>query len=153
VQKAGENFGFATVAWKIMQLGNFSPGFFGPVSEYQFSGFAALEVAASHQQADNPQVRGAAVFLHFDNLSGELKSNSQFDALFNHLLQNTQNALASYNRLRIDDRVRKTLVLVTLGASLHAVQDFYLKSAHSNEVRYRRLHQNGCRLGRVAHHR
>jgi hypothetical protein len=68
------------------------------------------------------------VFLHFDNLSGELKSNSQFDALFTHLLQNTQNALASYNRLRNVDRVRKTLVLVTLGASLHAVQDFYSPS-------------------------
>jgi hypothetical protein len=61
VQKAGENFGFTTFAWKIMQLGNFSPDFFGPVSEYQLSGFAALEVAALHQQADNPQVRVSAL--------------------------------------------------------------------------------------------
>ena len=128
VQKTGENFGFAADAWKIMQLGNFSPDFFGPVSEYQFSQLSDLELSTLHRQADNPQVRGAAVFLHFDNLSGEIQGNSHFDYLFTHLLQNTQSLIASYNGLRIDDRVRKTLVLVTLGASLHAVQDFYSHS-------------------------
>src|SRR5215469_16592958 len=34
-QKVGEQFGFSDDAWKIMQLGNFSPDFFGPVSEYR----------------------------------------------------------------------------------------------------------------------
>jgi hypothetical protein len=33
-QKVGEQFGFTEDAWKIMQLDNFSPDFFGPVSEY-----------------------------------------------------------------------------------------------------------------------
>jgi len=33
VQRVGEQLGLAESAWKIMQLGNFSPDFFGPVSE------------------------------------------------------------------------------------------------------------------------
>jgi len=33
-QKVGVQFGFTQDAWKVMQLGNLSPDFFGPVSEY-----------------------------------------------------------------------------------------------------------------------
>jgi hypothetical protein len=128
-QKVGEQFGFTEHAWKIMQLGNFSADFFGPVSEYASKGLAGSELNAliSHQE-NNRQVRGAALFLHFDNLSSDFQSNSDFDFLFNHLLESTRNLLASYNSLRIDERTRKTLVLVTLGASLHAIQDFYSHS-------------------------
>ncbi|HJS97706.1 MAG TPA: hypothetical protein VJ756_01350 [Terriglobales bacterium] len=128
-QKVGEQFGFAEDAWKIMQLGNFSPDFFGPVSEYASKNLKGQELQALTQYgADNPQVRGAAIFLHFDNLSSDFQRNSDFDYLFSHLLHSTQAALADYNKMKLDDRTRKVLTLVTLGASLHAVQDFYSHS-------------------------
>jgi len=128
-QKVGEQFGFTEDAWKIMQLGNFSPDFFGPVSEYASKNLQLPELDALNQYAaNNPQVRGAAIFFHFDNLNSDLHSNSDFDYLFSHLLQSTQNLLAGYNNLHVDDRTRKVLTLITLGASLHAVQDFYSHS-------------------------
>lgn len=128
-QKVGEQFGFAEDAWKIMQLGNFSPDFFGPVSEYASKNLKGQELQALTQYgADNPQVRGAAIFLHFDNLGSDFQRNSDFDYLFAHLLQSTQSLLAGYNKMKLDDRTRKVLTLVTLGASLHAVQDFYSHS-------------------------
>lgn len=130
VQRAGEQFGFAESAWKIMQLGNFSPDFFGPVSEAAANSPSAARLAAL-DQANDPQVRGAAIFLHFDNLNSDFQNNSNFDSLFKSLLQNTQKLIAGYSRLSVDDRTRNALTLITLGASLHAVQDFY---SHSNWI-------------------
>ena len=75
------------------------------------------------------EARAAAVFLHFDNLKGKLDRNSKFDYIFNQLLANTRKTLADYNDRRdLDQSTRKTLILVTLGASLHTVQDFYSHS-------------------------
>lgn len=128
VQRVGEQFGFSEDAWKIMQLGNFSPDFFGPVSEYAAKNLKSGELDALNQLANNSQVRGAAIFLHFDNLNGELRANSDFDYLLSHLLQSTQKALAASQKLNVDDRTRKALALITLGASLHAIQDFYSHS-------------------------
>jgi len=128
-QKVGEQFGFTEDAWKVMQLGNFSPDFFGPVSEYASRNLKSEELQAVNEYiANNPQVRGAAIYLHFDNLNGDFRHNSDFDYLFSHLLQNTQHVLADCNRLHADERIRRVLTLVTLGASLHAVQDFYSHS-------------------------
>jgi hypothetical protein len=127
-RKVGEQFGFTEHAWKIMQLGNFSPDFFGPVSEYAVKSPAFPIPGLDQYQVSNPQVRGAALFLHFDNLNRELQGNSDFDYIFSHLLQQTQALLAGYNQIKVDERVRKTLTLVTLGAALHAVQDFYSHS-------------------------
>lgn len=128
-QSAGEKFGFTADAWKIMQLGTFSPDFFGPVSDYASKKMQGKELEALNQSsANNPEIRGAALFLHFDNLNGDFKSNSNFDYLFTRLLESTQKLLASYNTLKVDERVRKVLTLITLGASLHAVQDFYSHS-------------------------
>ena len=128
-QKVGEQFSFTQDAWKVMQLGNFSPDFFGPVSEYASKKIQGKELEAlNHSEANNPQIRGAAIFLHFDNLNNDFQSNANFDYLFNRLLQSTQNLLGGYNKLAVDERVRKVLTLVTLGASLHAVQDFYSHS-------------------------
>jgi hypothetical protein len=128
-QRAGEHFGFAESAWKIMQLGDFSPDFFGPVAEYASNNLMANELDALERvKASNEQVRGAAIYFHFDNLNGDFQRNSDFDYLFSRLLRNTQSLLAGYNQLRIDDRTKKTLILVTLGASMHAVQDFYSHS-------------------------
>jgi hypothetical protein len=132
--RVGEQFGFTDDAWKIMQLGNFSPDFFGPVSEYAIKSPAFPIPGLDQYQANNPQVRGAALFLHFDNLNRGLQGNLDFDYIFNQLLQETQTLLAGYNKIRVDERVRKTLTLVTLGAALHAVQDFYSHSdwIHNN---------------------
>lgn len=128
-QKVGEQFGFTEDAWKIVQLGNFSPDLFGPVSEYASNHLAAQELETLHQYgANNSQVRDAAVFLHFDNLNSDLRSNADFDYLFSHLLASAQTLLAEFGKLKVDDRTRKVLTLITLGASLHAVQDFYSHS-------------------------
>ncbi len=130
IRAVGKEFGFAEDAWKIMQLGNFSPDFFGPVSDFANQRLSGKDLKNLNQYASkNLQVRRAAIFLHFDNLSGELTRNSQFGYLFAQLLQNTQHLLATINsRSDLDDRTRKVLTLITLGASLHAVQDFYSHS-------------------------
>jgi predicted transcriptional regulator len=47
------------------------------------------ELAQLTGRANNPQVRGAAVFLHFDNLNGDLQSNANFDYILSRLLAST----------------------------------------------------------------
>jgi hypothetical protein len=134
-RSVGDEFGFSEDSIKIMELGNFSPDFFGPVSDYASEHLQGKALAALQQfDADNAQGREAAIFLHFDSLHGELESNSKFDHLFSQLLENTRNALAAYNkRTDVDERTRKVLILVTLGASLHSVQDFY---SHSDWIHH-----------------
>jgi len=129
-RKVGESFGFSEDARKIMQLGNFSPDFFGPVSDFAANNLQGKALDALNQfVAKSAQDRDAAIFLHFDNLNGELDRNSKFDSLFNRLLANTQSVLGSYiKQTNADERTRKTMTLVVLGASLHAVQDFYSHS-------------------------
>lgn len=132
-RKVGDEYGFSEDARKIMQLGNFSPDFFGPVAEFAGNNLPGKGMDALNQfLAKNAEGRASAVFLHFDNLNGELDRNSKFNFIFTHLLQNTQTALAAYSRQAdADERTRKIMVLLTLGASLHAVQDFY---SHSNWI-------------------
>ena len=51
------------------------------------------------------------------------------DYLFSQLLANTRGALAAdHTRANLDETIRNILILVTLGASLHTVQDFYSHS-------------------------
>jgi hypothetical protein len=135
-QRVGEEYGFTKDAAGIMKLGNFSPDLFGPVQDY-----AARHLDPKQREAlqtfgiRNAEARAAAVFLHFDNLKGKLDRNSKFDYIFNQLLANTQKTLADYNDRRdLDDSTRRILILVTLGASLHTVQDFYSHSdwIHNN---------------------
>ncbi len=123
----GEHYGFSEDAWKILQLGDFSPDFFGPIAEYAAASQFDLS-AVTRLQDGSPQVRGAAIFLHFDNLDRGFQANADFDRLFAGLLSTTRQLLSGYGKMRIDDRTRKVLTLVTLGASLHAVQDFYSHS-------------------------
>jgi hypothetical protein len=132
-RKVGTEFGFSEDAWKILQLGNFSPDFFGPVSDFANERLRGKDVQKVSDFGNrNLQVRRSAAFLHFDNLNNDLTRNSQFDYLFAQLLQSTQTLLADFaKRSNVDERTRKVLVLVTLGASLHAVQDFY---SHSDWV-------------------
>ena len=71
-QKAGESTGFSEGAWKIVQLGDFSPDLFGPVAEYASKSLGSPEFQALNDyERNNQQVRGAAIYLHFDNLIGE----------------------------------------------------------------------------------
>lgn len=133
-QEVGQQFGFTEDAWKIMQLGNFSPDFFGPVADYASKSLKGKELQGLKQfQEKNSDARADAVFLHFDNLNGDFHHNSDFDHLFTHLLENTQHLLASYDKLPVDERTRKVLTLIALGASLHCVQDFY---SHSDWIHY-----------------
>ena len=129
-QIVGEEFGFTSDATNVMKLGNFSPDLFGPVED-----FAANHLKPEARQGlqefglRNAQARAAAIFLHFDNLDGKLDRNSKFDYLFNQLLANTRGALAAdHTRADLDETTRNILILVTLGASLHTVQDFYSHS-------------------------
>jgi hypothetical protein len=132
-RRVAEAFAFSEDAGKIMQLGNFSPDLFGPISEFASQNLQGKALQSLNQfGAANAGSRQSAVFLHFDNLYGELQGNAKFDSMFAQLLKNTQAALAAYkNQAGTDDRTRKVLVLITLGASLHAVQDFY---SHSDWV-------------------
>jgi hypothetical protein len=76
------------------------------------------------------KIRKSAIFMHFDNLNGKLDSNAKFDYLFNRLLKNTQQTLAMfYSSGGLNEGNKKMAILMTLGASLHMVQDFY---SHSN---------------------
>jgi hypothetical protein len=129
-RKVAEANGFSEDARKIMQLGNFSPDFFGPVSDFAASNLHGKGLDALNQYvAKNVQDRDAAVFFHFDNLSGELVRNAQFDYLFNRLLTNTQWVLGGYiKQTNADERTRKVMTLIVLGASLHVIQDFYSHS-------------------------
>src|SRR5262249_55373448 len=103
-QKVGEQCGFKPDPWKIMQLGDFSPESFGPIAEYASKKMPGKEIEELNQSlVNNPQIRGAALFLHFDNLNSELQSNSNFDYLFIHFLQSTQNLLAEYHKLQVDE--------------------------------------------------
>ncbi len=128
--RVGTEFGFSDDATNIMQLGNFSPDFFGPVAEYAAEHLDNKQLAEFNKEGLNEQdVKQYAVFLHFDNLNGDLNRNSRFDRIFTVLLKATQGALADFHKSHsLDDRTRKILTLMTLGASLHAVQDFYSHS-------------------------
>jgi hypothetical protein len=134
-RRVGDEFGFSEDSRKIMQLGNFSPDFFGPVSDFASERLPDKSLQAlGNYGANNAESRASAIFLHFDNLNGELDSNAKFDYIFTQLLQNTQSTLANFfKRTDADERTRKVLVLITLGASLHAVQDFY---SHSDWIHH-----------------
>ena len=133
LRRVAAAFAFSEDARKIMQLGNFSPDLFGPISEFASQNVQDEALQSLNQfGAANAESRQAAIFLHFDNLHGELEGNAKFDSVFGQLLKNTQAALAAYKKQPgTDDRTRKVLVLVALGASLHTVQDFY---SHSDWV-------------------
>ncbi|HZR30436.1 MAG TPA: hypothetical protein VFA76_01115 [Terriglobales bacterium] len=130
-QQVGQQFGFTEDARNVMQLGNFSPDFFGPVSEYAAENLKNNPAmgALNQEVLSENEVRQSAIFLHFDNLGGALSKNSNFDYIFNQLLHSTQSLLADFRtRKDLDDNTRKAVILITLGASLHAVQDFYSHS-------------------------
>ena len=146
-RRVGDAFAFSEDARKIMQLGNFSPDFFGPVSDFAANNLRGKGLEALNQYvAKNGQDRDAAIFFHFDNLGGELDRNSKFDYVFNRLLTNTQSVIGAYiKQTNADERTRKVMTLIVLGASLHAVQDFY---SHSDWI-HNDFNQTAVKLVRL----
>jgi len=79
----GEQFGFTADAWKILQIGSFLRRFFR-AGIGASKNLSERELDVLHQsQANDPRIRGAALFLHFDNLNGNLRNNAEFDYLYN----------------------------------------------------------------------
>lgn len=134
-QIVGEAFGFTKDATGVMKLGNFSPDLFGPVEDYALSHLNPEQRQGLQEFGlRNAKSRAAAIFLHFDNLEGEIDRNSKIDYLFNRLLDNTRVSLAAdYTKPDLDEATRNILILITLGASLHTVQDFY---SHSDWIHH-----------------
>ena len=154
---AGRQLGFTDDAINIVQFGNFSgPDYFGPLFDEtnmlsEQLGIPQLEDLKVSLGMEDPAPRSTlqdfnklrngqplhlareyATFLHFDNLNGELNENWKFDYLFLKLLQNTKATIKSFHsRSDLSDRRKQMLILMTLGGSLHMVQDFY---SHSNWV-------------------
>jgi len=145
--QVGKTYGFSSDAAEVMQFGNFSgPDFLGPiydevvrrndefVREHSLPRTFLLDpnMGLPIKVWGNPEVHKGAIFLHFDNLNGHLDSNAGFDYIFQRLLYNTQHALAdALHRGNLNEGTKKILILMTLGASLHCVQDFY---SHSNWI-------------------
>jgi hypothetical protein len=124
----------------VLTVGNFAPDFFGPVYDKGSSwlprpvlklGWGKL---IATRDVDDPKrrlrLRNAATFLHFDDLGEALDSNERFAWIFTQLLENTRHELIRIHAdPALDARTKRILILLTLGSSLHMVQDFY---SHTN---------------------
>jgi hypothetical protein len=152
---AGKQLGFTDDAINIVQFGNFSgPDFFGPLYDtvlgeriegVQPKMEAAVKAVAEQMldfrmKPNTQTVRKMAAFMHFDNIHGRLDANWKFDYLFLLLLKNTQTTISGfYKDSSIPPGHKRLLVLMTLGGSMHVVQDFY---SHSDWT-----HQDFQKLG------
>lgn len=144
---AMKQLGFTDDAINAAQFGNFSgPDFFGPLYDTIFPKVGVVKYSSEKQLIDfdqavrNSKLRRAAIYLHFDNLRGQLDTNAKFDYIFNHLLANTKQTLRrAYGDSQMTEYQKKIAILMTLGASLHAVQDFY---SHSDWI-----HNDFAKLG------
>lgn len=148
---ATRHSGFTDDSTNIVQFGNFSgPDYFGPLFDVGLGkpletlgdlGQAKPKARQTLQDFDTFRrgqplsvARKYAIFLHFDNLHQELDANWKFDYLFHRLLENTRAGIRSFHqRSDIGERRRKVLILMSLGISLHMVQDFY---SHSDWVHH-----------------
>jgi len=72
--------------------------------------------------------------MHFDNLYGKVDRNWKFDYIWTRLFENTATAISSYyDDQNLNEGTRKMLILITLGASLHMLEDFY---SHSDWIHF-----------------
>ena len=126
-EEVGRIYKFSPDAIKVIKFSSFCLDYFGPfVTEI----VGTIVKSASYLELRNLPATGethaASNFLHFDNLAGKLNRNWKFNYLWSRLLENTRNAIISFQNdsgLTVDDQ--KKLILLTLGASLHMVEDFY----------------------------
>jgi hypothetical protein len=112
----------------LLQFATFGPDFFGPAFDQVFEpAYAKLGLSTS-------TVRKAGIYMHFDNLAGAVDADWKLDYLFTRLAANTAKTITEfYKDGTLNDGTRRVLVLLTLGASLHMVQDFY---SHSDWVHF-----------------
>ncbi|HTR52145.1 MAG TPA: hypothetical protein VMJ10_15635 [Kofleriaceae bacterium] len=135
---AAQQHGFTADTVNVVQFGTFGPDFFGPLYDSALGARAEYGEAALRKfldlRAKAPNVRKAGIYMHFDNLYGELDRDWKIDYLFRRLLDNTQHAIAGFfGDGKLNEGTKKILVLLALGSSLHMVEDFY---SHSNWVHY-----------------
>ncbi len=133
--EVGSKYGFSTDAIKVLQFSSFCVDYFGPFIT-EAIGFLNKDI--SYLELRNLPTTGethaASNFLHFDNLAGAIDRNWKFDYLWSRLLENTQKTIIHYyNDTAHKSDVRKKLILLTLGSSLHMVEDFY---SHSDWVHF-----------------
>jgi hypothetical protein len=133
--EVGEKWGFSPDAVKVLQLSSFCVDYFGP---FITEAIGFLEKNVSYLELRNLPTTGethaASNFLHFDNLAGAINRNWQFDYLWSRLLENTRTTISAYYAApSLTPDVRKRLILLTLGASLHMVEDFY---SHSDWIHF-----------------
>ena len=123
-----QHYKFTPDVTNILQLGTFGPDMFGPA-------YDKLLFRVNDRVANlGGQVRKAGVLMHFDNLENYLDANWKYDYLFTRLAFNTASLIKEfYKDTSLNEGTRKILVLETLGASLHMVQDFY---AHSDWIHF-----------------
>ena len=131
----GQKYGFSADAIRVIQFSSFCTDYFGPfITEV----VGTMEKTAGYLELrDLPttgQTHAASNFMHFDNLAGAIDRNWKFDYLWSRLLDNTRTKIAhDYQNTKLKDDTRKKQILLTLGASLHMVEDFY---SHSDWVHF-----------------
>ncbi|MEP7234124.1 MAG: hypothetical protein ABI778_02395 [Ignavibacteriota bacterium] len=131
----GHEYGFSEDAVKVLKLSSFCMDYFGPFIT-EVVGFVAKNASYLELQ-DLPttgETHSASNFMHFDDLAGALDRNWKFDYLWSHLLRNARRTIGSFYKndsLPPDDK--KRLILISLGITLHMVEDFY---SHSDWVHF-----------------
>ncbi len=125
--EVGKKYGFSEDAVKVLKFSSFCLDYFGPFIT-EVLGFVTKNVSYLELQnlPTTGQTHAASNFMHFDNLAAALDRNWKFDYLWSRLLENTRNTIVSYyNNTKLKDDDRKRLILLTIGASMHMVEDFY----------------------------
>lgn len=123
---AGQQHHFSDDAVNILQFGTFGPDFFGPLFDSVINKTIGRFVDFRNKAI---QPRKAGIFMHFDNLNGELDRDWKIDYLFRRELENTRRTIALYYNSSETEGKRKILILLALGSSLHMIEDFY---SHTN---------------------
>lgn len=141
---ATKELGFSGDAVNVIQVGNFFVDLFGgpydkafrPAEAWAQSTWAAVPQGLLYAESLLKGTKGImgtllgkrSTLLHFDDLNSEMSSDRRFEFLWYRLLVNTRQALADVNALDLKPLRKKLAILLTLGASLHAVEDFYSHS-------------------------
>lgn len=133
--EVGRRFGFSADAIKVLQFSSFGADYFGPVFvTLEGTVEKVLNYLAFRNLPTTGKVRMASNYMHFDNLLHTLDRNWKFDYIWKRLLENTRKTIVSYYKdtaLKAGDR--KMLILLTLGSSLHMIEDFY---SHSDWIHF-----------------
>jgi hypothetical protein len=131
----GNKFGFSADATRVLQFSSFCMDYFGPfITEV----VGALEKSAGYLELRNlpttGQTHAASNLMHFDNLAGAIDRNWKIDYLWSRLLDNTRRKIVrDFQNAKLKDDTRKKIILLSLGASLHMVEDFY---SHSDWIHF-----------------